>query len=216
MKTKIFTWLGIVLSYTAISGVNWIFKTYSGESLNNAQVVGKELIILSLVGVLFWIIIKGEKFGLDSIGLYFHGWKTSILRALGLAVLLVAAIAVAIFISQQVGWSFGESTAFDKLSLWAVTLIVIRAGVAEEVFMRGFLLERLMSISGSKAVAVLLTLVPFALMHYPGQGWAGVLVSFAAGGVLTWFYLWKRDLKANIIGHFLVDFVPNVVLQWFA
>jgi membrane protease YdiL (CAAX protease family) len=76
------------------------------------------------------------------------------------------------------------------------------------------LLERLSSLTGSKAAAVILSLVPFALLHYPGQGWAGVLVSFAAGGVLTWFYLWKRDLKANIIAHFLVDFIPNVALQW--
>lgn len=25
-------------------------------------------------------------------------------------------------------------------------------------------------------------------------------------------YIWKRDLKANIIAHFIVDFVPNVLI----
>jgi membrane protease YdiL (CAAX protease family) len=82
--------------------------------------------------------------------------------------------------------------------------------VAEEVFMRGYLLERLTTLTRSPWAAVTLSLIPFALLHYPGQGWAGVLISFFAGGVLTWFYLWKRDLKANIIAHFLVDFIPNV------
>jgi membrane protease YdiL (CAAX protease family) len=113
------------------------------------------------------------------------------------------------------GWSFGESKAFDALSLWTITLVTIRAGVAEEVFMRGYLLERLTTISASKWMAGGLSLIPFALLHYPGQGWAGVLVSFLAGLVLTLFYFWKRDLKANIIAHFLVDFIPNVVVEWF-
>jgi len=32
------------------------------------------------------------------------------------------------------------------------------------------------------------------------------------GAALTAFYLWKRDLLAAIIAHFLVDFIPNVAL----
>jgi membrane protease YdiL (CAAX protease family) len=212
MKPNFFTYLGIVLSYATISGVNWIFKTYNSGYLNNTQVIAKESIILGLVVVLCWVIIPKENQDLESIGLHRRHWGKSLLLALGMGVLSVAAILMAVLISQQVGWSFGESKAFDKLSLWTVTLVVIRAGVAEEVFMRGFLLERLKSISGSTSVAVVLSLIPFALLHYAGQGWAGVLVSFAAGGVLTWFYLWKRDLKANIIAHFAIDFIPNVLL----
>ncbi len=215
MSRNAYTFLGIFLSYTAISGVNWLFNTYTGGRLGNAQVIAKELLILSLVGVLFLLIKKGEKLGLDSIGLYFHSYKKSLLRALFLTVLSFLAIAVAIFISQQIGWRFGESKAFESLSPWTVTLIVLRAGIAEEVFMRGYLLERIQGLTGRKTLAVLLSLLPFALLHYPGQGWAGVLVSLAGGGVLTWFYLWKRDLKANIIAHFTVDFIPNVAVQWF-
>jgi membrane protease YdiL (CAAX protease family) len=215
MSRNAYTFLGIFLSYTAISGVNWLFNTYTGERLGNAEVIAKELLILSLVGVLFLLIKKGEKLGLDSIGLYFHSYKKSLLRALFLTVLSFLAIAIAIFISQQIGWRFGESKAFESLSPWTVTLIVLRAGIAEEVFMRGYLLERIQGLTGRKTLAVLLSLLPFALLHYPGQGWAGVLVSLAGGGVLTWFYLWKRDLKANIIAHFTVDFIPNVAVQWF-
>jgi membrane protease YdiL (CAAX protease family) len=216
MKPNYFTYLGIALSYTTISGVNWLFKTYNSGYLNNTQVILKESIILGLVGILCWVIIPKEKQNLESIGLHTRHWGKSLVLALGILVASLAAIAAAVLLSQQLGWSFGESKAFDKLSLWTVTLVVIRAGVAEEVFMRGFLLERLKSISGSTTVAVVLSLIPFALLHYAGQGWAGVLVSFAAGAVLTVFYLWKRDLKANIIAHFTIDFVPNVLLQMFA
>jgi len=69
----------------------------------------------------------------------------------------------------------------------------------------------LQSLTGSKWLAAGVTLVLFAGFHYR-QGWPGVLLASAAGAVLTAFYLWKRDLVANIFGHFLVDFVPNVVL----
>lgn len=30
--------------------------------------------------------------------------------------------------------------------------------------------------------------------------------------ILTAFYLWRRDLIATIFAHFLVDFIPNVLL----
>lgn len=42
-------------------------------------------------------------------------------------------------------------------------------------------------------------------------GPVNVLVAFTLGGILTLFYLWRRDLVANIIAHFLVDFIANVV-----
>jgi len=215
MKLKPITWLGLLISYFSITVVNWIFKTYNGDLLNDTQVITKELIILGFVGLLFLLIIKGEKLGLDSIGVNFTGWGKSILLIFGIIVCTIAAALVGVLISQQMGWSFGESKAFDNLSLWTITLVTIRAGVAEEVFMRGYLLERLTSISGNKWMAGALSLIPFALFHYPGQGWAGVLVSFLAGLSLTLFYFWKRDLKANIIAHFLVDFIPNVVVEWF-
>jgi membrane protease YdiL (CAAX protease family) len=194
--------------------VNWIFKTYHAVPLNNRLVVSKELIILALVGFLFWI-IKQEGLALNSIGLTFNFFKKSIILTLIIMVSTLGSIVVAALISQQLGWSFGESKSYDNLSLWVVTLIVIRAGVAEEVFMRGFLIERWKSITGNTSMAVILSLVPFALLHYPGQGWAGVMVSFFAGAVLTSFYLWKRDLKANIMAHFLLDFIPNVLIPLF-
>jgi len=98
--------------------------------------------------------------------------------------------------------------------LWLVTVIVFRAGFVEELFYRGYAIERLKSLRWPKAAAALVPLVIFALMHYPG-GPINVLVSFTLGGILTLFYLWRRDLVANIIGHFLVDFIANVVPRLF-
>ena len=42
-----------------------------------------------------------------------------------------------------------------------------------------------------------------------------MFLAFAIGAVLTAFYVWKRDLIAAMFGHFLVDFIPNVILPLF-
>jgi membrane protease YdiL (CAAX protease family) len=52
-------------------------------------------------------------------------------------------------------------------------------------------------------------LVIFSIAHWTG-GWANILIAFVTGAVLTAFYLWRKDLVANMIGHFLVDFIANV------
>src|SRR5438094_9881627 len=48
------------------------------------------------------------------------------------------------------------------------------------------------------------------------RGAANILIALAAGIILTGFYLWRRDLVANMIGHGLVDFVANVLPKLFS
>lgn len=209
------TWLGLLIAYASVSVINYIFKNIGGPMLDDPLALTREVIIFLAVASLLLIIVKGEKLGLDSIGLSFDRWGRSLGLALLIMIISFVVIVGSVLLCQWIGWSFGESKAFDNLSLWTVTLITIRAGVSEEIFMRGYLLERLATLTGNKWVAGALSLIPFALLHYTGQGWAGVLVSFSAGAVLTVFYFYKRDLKANIIAHFLVDFIANVPPNWF-
>ena len=61
-----------------------------------------------------------------------------------------------------------------------------------------------------RTAAIVLPLVIFSVGHWTG-GAANILIAFASGATLTAFYLWRKDLVANMIGHFLVDFVPNVL-----
>ena len=57
---------------------------------------------------------------------------------------------------------------------------------------------------------MVIPLVIFSFGHWSG-GAANILIAFTAGLILTGFYLWRRDLLANMIGHGLVDFVANVL-----
>jgi membrane protease YdiL (CAAX protease family) len=206
-----YTWMGIILSMFGITAINLIFKTIYGDQLVDGKMIIKELLILGMVGFLLFFIIPGEKLNLDSIGLHNRNWKNSIILSAVIFIVCVAAMLGCVEFSKLMGWKFGESKSFDLLSKPVIALITVRAGIAEEIFMRGFLLERFTSITGKKWIAFLMSTIPFGLLHYP-QGYAGILISTVAGGIFALFYFWKKDLKSNIIAHFLIDFIPNVLL----
>lgn len=134
-------------------------------------------------------------------------WK-SLLWGLSLSVLCAAA---AVVLVKLTGYGGGErAAAFDRLPLGIMTLVVFRAGIVEELFYRGYAMERLRGLGMNSAGVFLLPLVIFALGHYPG-GWANILIAFVLGGILGGFFLWRKDLVANMIAHTLVDFVANVL-----
>jgi len=54
-------------------------------------------------------------------------------------------------------------------------------------------------------------LIPFALFHFR-QGPAGILIAGVAALILSALYLKRRSLPEVMLTHFLVDFIPNIVL----
>ena len=206
------TWLGIVIAYFSITIIVSIFKYFYGPQLTDGIMMARELLIFCVVAFLCFYIIPKEGNKLASIGLHNRNWLKAILWSLGFTVVMVIVLLGFAELCRLLGWSFGESKAFDKLSSFTVTFITIRAGVAEEVFMRGYLLERLTIITGKKWMALLLSSLPFGLLHFT-QGIAGIVIATVAGVILSLFYFWKKDLKINIITHFLTDFIPNVLAR---
>lgn len=204
-----YTWLGLLLTYVSVPLTRIIFTQFYGEPLPEIHFVFKELLNLSAVALLFWLILKKENLTLESIGISRRSWKETALWSLAFLVLTLGAMLLALGLCKWLGLPFGESKSFDNLSAFSITLVCLRAGVLEEVFMRGYQLERWNSIFQNKWLASALSLVPFALLHYT-QGWAGILISFVAGAVLTATYWWKRNLPANMIAHFLIDFMANI------
>jgi len=189
-----------------------VFRLFTGESHSNLQVLGKELGLWLCVVVLLWIVRRREQLPLTSIGLGMDRPMRSLLRGFLLGLLVLAVTVGLYLILQRFDISLGKdgANAFHP-SLWVVTLVMLRAGIAEEIFYRGYAIERLQSLVGSKLVAGLLPLMLFAAAHYR-QGLGGIIATFVLGGVFTVFYMKFRDLLANITAHFLADFVLNVIL----
>jgi len=124
---------------------------------------------------------------------------------------LIGALCLGVAAGLALLTHYGQGASYlDKLPVSIVTLIVLRAGMVKELFYRGYTIERLQAVGVGRAVAVAVSLIIFSSAHWTG-GWANVLIAFVTGAILTAFYLWRRDLVANMIGHFLVDFMANVL-----
>lgn len=206
------TWVGLFLSLFGMllvrQGVNsvWPAPTFTSA-------VVKEVGMWVIAVIILLIVRCGEGLPLSSVGLGTARWMKSILWGLLLTVICLGA---AVGLIVLTGYNGGETgKALEKLPLWLITLVVIRAGAVEELCYRGYAIERLQALGLPGSVSAAIPLAIFAVGHWTG-GWANILIALALGGILAVFYLWRRDLVANIIGHFLVDFVGNVLPRLFA
>lgn len=211
-KGSIVTWIGLCIALFAMLFIRQTVSHFWPTLTFTAALWKESLIWISVVALLL-IVRRGERLPLTSIGLGTSTWWKSILWGLAIAVICLV---VAGALAALTGYGHGPgSAALEKLPLWLITLIVIRAGVAEELFYRGYAIERLQALGLSRYVAAAVPLVIFGVAHWTG-GWANIVIAFALGAILAAFYLWRRDLVANMIGHFLVDFVANVLPELFS
>ena len=208
---------GLLLALFGAPLIVFIASSLAPDYYTNKFIVIKELSIFGVLGLLLLVIVKGERLGLDSIGLHNKHWGKSILWG---GILAIASLTVLLFIAGilqaleiQIGGDEGKK--YQSISLWAMSLVVLRAGIVEEICYRGFAMQRFEQVNDKPYFFLGIPLLIFALVHY-SQGWAGILISFVLGGIMALFYLKKRDLKALIIAHFLVDLVPNVLIPLFS
>jgi membrane protease YdiL (CAAX protease family) len=178
--------------------------------------VGRELAIFVMAALVAYIIRRRERLGWDSVGLARPALATTALWVLIALLGSVAAIAASFGIIKLFGLRFGSggSGGFDALPTWVICLVVVRAGFVEEFFYRGYAIERLQVLTQHRVVAAAIPLALFAVFHYR-QGAGGIVIALLTGAVLTAVYLKKRNLWIGIIAHFLVDFVPNILLPLF-
>lgn len=164
--------------------------------------------LLLFVTLLYVVLV--ERRSLKLIGFRRPTWKTLVF-GIGAAIVLFASeplIAVAMVhfhLNPQAG--SGAAHTLTSQPYWYKMLLVTRAALAEEVVFRGYAIERLEELTGSKTVAVLVSTVVFVLAHLAYWGWAPLIGVSAAGLLLALLYVWRRDLIANMIAHFVIDAV---------
>src|SRR6185503_14532666 len=142
------TWVGLALAFFGAPLVIFLFQTLSPPGpYSNAFVLAKEVSVFAVAGILVLLILKGEKLGLDSIGLHSREWGKSLLWGFIGVLISAAALALLLFIFSKVGISFGHASETDRyknVSLWVMSFMVLRAGIVEEVCYRGYIIERLL------------------------------------------------------------------------
>jgi membrane protease YdiL (CAAX protease family) len=210
-KTSLITWVGLFIALFGILIVRWAVSLfYPGFSFT--ATLWKESLIWLCVIALLLIIRRGEHLPFSSVGIGTSTWKKSILWGGILIVICGVVGSVAAGLTHFRGGPMAEGLA--KLPLWLVILIVLRAGVVEEFFYRGYAIERLQQLGLNRYVAGIIPLLIFGFAHGT-NGWANVILALSLGAVLTAFYLWRRDLVANMIGHFMIDLLATVLPRLF-
>lgn len=201
------TWFGLCISLFSLIAVSKIFHALAPHP-GVALTLAREAAMFACAGLLLWIVRRRERLPLASIGMGTSPlWKSLVSGV----VMAAACVVPAALIAHFAGYARSPAShIFDKLPVWVITLVVVRAGVVEEFFYRAFSIDRLQRLGLGRIAASLIPLVIFAAAHWSG-GLVNFLMAFVLGAIFTAFYLWRRDLVSNIFGHFLIDFVANVI-----
>jgi uncharacterized protein len=206
------TWIGLCLSLFSLMIIRQGFHTITPEP-GTTLVLAREACTFASAGVLVWLVRRWERLPLRSIGIGTSPvWKS---LAWGV-VIAVACFVPAALIAKVTGYGHGHgSQTFAKLPIWVVFLVVVRSGVVEELFYRGYSIERLQMLGFGRIASWTIPLVVFSAAHWSG-GAANIVMALVMGAILTAFYQWRRDLVSNMFGHFLIDFVANVLPAMFS
>jgi uncharacterized protein len=212
LQKKAVSWVGLCVSLFSMLIIRQAFRAITPDP-GIALVLAREASMFLVAGALIWLVRRRECLPLRSVGIGTSPvWKSLVWGV----VIAVACLIPAAGLAALSGYGHGAaSQAIAKLPLWVVFIVVARAGVVEELFYRGYAIERLQAIGFSRIASWVIPLFIFSLAHWTG-GAANILIALALGAILTAFYQSRRDLVSNMFGHFLVDFVANVLPALFA
>lgn len=178
----------------------WLF----GESPAIAIQVALQLLYCGMAAFLLWFVLRVERLPLTSIGLRRPTWLT-VVSGLGLLAVSSYVLAPLTVPLQRALGTEGMQAGMDQLAampVWFRVVVGLTAGMIEEIFYRGYAIERLATITGRAWLGGLISAVIFGLAHVPEWGLGFALAADMPFGLLTTaFYLWRRDLVANMIAH---------------
>jgi membrane protease YdiL (CAAX protease family) len=163
-----------------------------------------QLLYIGLAVFVLWVVVHEERLPLQSIGLRPPDRVTLVS---GILLWLVTSFLLPIVTAPIVNamGTGGLEAGIRKLAVlpaWFRVIVGVSAGFVEEILYRGYAIERLTTISGKRWFAAAISIVAFGLAHVPAWGLGFSLAAdFPFGILMTLFYLWRRDLLANILAH---------------
>src|SRR5262245_10560786 len=178
----------------------WLF---SGESPS----APRELVFWLMTGLLLAYVLVGERRPLRSVGLVRPSWKSLVWGIGGGVVMVAIGVFIYMVLFPALGMTTGEKQLGEVRALpqWFLVGLVTRAAVFEELFYRGFVIERVAELSKRRWLAALVSLALFTSAHLGYWGWGHLIVAGSGGLVLTALYLFRRDLASNMLAHWLTD-----------
>ncbi|MGB6131707.1 MAG: CPBP family intramembrane glutamic endopeptidase [Acidobacteriaceae bacterium] len=173
----------------------------------HAHLLGGELLFWALTIALLVYVVAVEKRPLASIGLRRPTWRTAVWGVCAGLVMLVGIglIYGVAFRVLHLTMNMQAMARLLALPFGARLLLVVRAALFEEIAWRGYAIERLTELTGSRMAAATIAWAAFTVAHLSYWGAAQLIVAGFGGLVLTVLYVWRRDLPSNMLAHFLTD-----------
>ncbi len=203
---RLVIWIGValIMGLAGLPIASWLAP---GDSMTAR--VARELIWFLMGGVAIGYIVAVERRGLASLGFRSlsvgtFGWGLAAsICMLGTVIFSYAVLFPLLGLSMN--RQAVASVTHVPLSLQ--TLTMIRAGVVEEILFRGYLLERLATVTGRRSVGATLSAAYFIVVHIGSWGYAQLIVVTFGAVILTALYLFRRDLICNMFAHSFTDFI---------
>lgn len=200
-RIKVLVGLAFVTAFTVIPFGRLADHTGLGK------LWGHEALIWSVAAVLVLYVLLIERRPFSSIG--FHRLRLSdVLWAILAGVILfigAGVIYAVVFPALHLKPNANVLKTLYTTPVWFRVLMVTRAAVTEEILYRGYGIERLRELTGSTFTAALIALAGFTYVHLSGWGAAQLIVAGYGGVVLTVLYVWRRNIWATMIAHWITD-----------
>jgi membrane protease YdiL (CAAX protease family) len=196
--------IGLLLSLgVALLPLGTWGRGYSGLG----SLLGSEVLWWAAVIVLLLYIALVERRPFSSVGFRRPGIVDIALATIA-GILLVAGIVLiyaVIFPLLHLKMNAGEMQKLLQTPFWYRFILVTRAAVAEELLFRGYPIPRLSEWAGSRWFAAVISWLAFTYAHLSSWGAPQLIVAGYGGVVLTVLYLWRRNLWANMLAHWIGD-----------
>lgn len=183
-------------------------QRFVGHPASVAAQVGGQLMLWAIAAAVLAIVVVWEHRPLASIGFAEVGWK-SVASGLAMAAALMYAIApFALKVVAATGLPGFEARFAAQLGgmpRWFLVFAAVSGGTIEELLYRGYAVERIAALTSSYWASGAIVVTIFAAAHIPVWGIGPALTTVITGSALTGFYIWRRDVVANMIAHVVTD-----------
>jgi membrane protease YdiL (CAAX protease family) len=207
------TSVGLCLALLGPAMLALLSETFFVSERSLGAALLAQLVFVLICASVLIIVLRGEHRTLSSVGLQSFRWQ-SIVWGGAFAAFLVWVYSPLLALAMAFAKIPLFTEGLAKLAIypvWFLVLAVVIGGTAEEFLYRGYAVERLAALTGSYWIAGLVSVLVSGLAHVPMWGWWAALTTVVSGAVGTAFYVWRRDLLANIIAHVTTDFIGIVL-----
>lgn len=137
------------------------------------------------VAALLVFVLTVERLPMSSVGIRMPHWKGLLVTVAVTVVAMVVGYGLYFMVvGDQVEQSTQTGQILASLPFGQLIHLIVNAAVVEELFFRGFLMERLITLTRRPWLAAVVSYLLFVGSHIPGSGLATTLTATAAGSLV--------------------------------